>query len=251
MVRERYELIDFVRGIALLNMFAYHVLYDLVYIFNQQIPWFRSMGAYYWQQAICVTFILIAGISCHYSKNLYIHGSKVLGAGFIISLVTFMVIPSQFVSFGILHFMGSSMIILAFIKKYLDMLPPRIAMITALVLYVFTKKIPLRYLGVGDIKIIELPNWLYESDYLYGFGFPNNTFSSSDYFPIFPWFLLLLVGYFLWSCIKDHKVIETYGHIEIIGVNAIGKRTLWIYLIHQPLIYCLLLVLKNIKSFIE
>ena len=59
--KKRYEKLDDIRGIALLNMIAYHAAWDLVYIYGTDWGWYRSEGAYVWQQGICWTFIFLSG----------------------------------------------------------------------------------------------------------------------------------------------------------------------------------------------
>lgn len=243
---KRYETIDFVRGFALINMFLYHGIYDLVYIFNVDIPWFTSKEAYYWQQMICMLFIILAGASASFSRNLLKHGFKVLVGGLIISVTTMVAMPSQFVSFGILHFMGISMILLSIFRKYIDKFSPILGFGIAMAFFIVTKRIPGRYLGIGDIPLLPLPNSLYQSDYLYAFGFPNSRFSSVDYFPLLPWLFLFLAGYTFWNLIKNSQFIEKYGHFQVVGINYIGKHTLLLYLLHQPFIYSLIFLILNI-----
>ncbi len=61
--KKRYGKLDGIRGIALLNMIAYHMTWDLVYIYQVDWGWYRSQGAYLWQQGICWTFIFLSGFS--------------------------------------------------------------------------------------------------------------------------------------------------------------------------------------------
>jgi len=59
MSRRRYAAIDAIRGIALINMIAYHAAWDLVYLFHIDWPWYHSAGAQIWQQIICSTFMFL------------------------------------------------------------------------------------------------------------------------------------------------------------------------------------------------
>ena len=40
--KKRYEKLDGVRGIALLHMIAYHMIWDLVYIYQLDWNWYQS-----------------------------------------------------------------------------------------------------------------------------------------------------------------------------------------------------------------
>lgn len=42
----RYFALDGIRGLALLNMIAYHAVWDLVYLFGFDLQWYQSEGAY-------------------------------------------------------------------------------------------------------------------------------------------------------------------------------------------------------------
>ena len=61
----RMWLPDALRGLALLNMLAYHAMYDWVYVFAHASSWYDiwSPGCHVWQQYICWSFILLSGFS--------------------------------------------------------------------------------------------------------------------------------------------------------------------------------------------
>jgi len=244
--KERYETIDFIRGIALINMIAFHGMFDLVYIFGIKIPWFSSEGAYFWQQMICTSFIFIAGVSAGFSRNILKNGCKVFGGGLVISLVTMVAMPSQFVSFGILHLLGMSMILFSFIRKYIDKVSPIVTFLLSIGLFLLTKKVPAGYLGIGDIKLFQLPSTLYENDFFFAIGFPSHSFESADYFPMIPWLFLFLAGYSCWNVVKKSKPIQKYGHFQVKGINSLGKHSFAIYLLHQPVLYGALFILDKL-----
>ena len=47
MEKPRVHFLDLFRGISLLNMLAYHLLFDLVFLFGLNIPWYLGKGAYW------------------------------------------------------------------------------------------------------------------------------------------------------------------------------------------------------------
>ena len=59
---------DALRGLALLNMLAYHAMYDWVYVFAHASSWYDiwSPGCHLWQQYICWSFILLSGSACRW-----------------------------------------------------------------------------------------------------------------------------------------------------------------------------------------
>ena len=63
---QRYELIDAFRGIALLNMVFYHFFYDIYVIYGKNPNWTASLSIIVWERFICISFIIIAGISASF-----------------------------------------------------------------------------------------------------------------------------------------------------------------------------------------
>ena len=63
--------------------------------------------------------------------------------------------------------------------------------------------------GFEGLRLWDLPAALYQWDALAVLGFHSPGFSSTDYFPLLPWFFLYLAGYFLWRVLTPHrKVLE-------------------------------------------
>ena len=62
--KTRLHLLDALRGFLLLNMIAYHGLWNLVYLFGVDLLWYRTTPGYLWQQFICWSFILLSGPRC-------------------------------------------------------------------------------------------------------------------------------------------------------------------------------------------
>ena len=59
-----------------------------------------------------------------------------------------------------------------------------------------------------------------------------------DYFPILPWIFLFIAGYFLNRILKARGWDEKFfarGNVPVL--NWLGRHTLPIYLIHQPVLY--------------
>ena len=48
----RYTVLDILRGLAIISMTVYHALWDIVYMFGADIPWFRTDAGFIFQQSI-------------------------------------------------------------------------------------------------------------------------------------------------------------------------------------------------------
>lgn len=79
--KERLALLDLIRGIVLIEMILYHLLWDLVYLFDIHIGWYKSYRAYIWQQSICWMFILLSGFCWQLGKRHVKRGAWIFGCG--------------------------------------------------------------------------------------------------------------------------------------------------------------------------
>ena len=110
---DRVCLLDEFRGLAVLLMIFYHGAYDAVYIFRfTGSGWFTSAPMDFLQRYIAVSFILIAGIMGRYSRSNFRRGVKTFLCGLLVTAVTLLVMPSERILFGILHFLGAAMMLL-------------------------------------------------------------------------------------------------------------------------------------------
>lgn len=240
MKNPRYYFIDSIRGIALINMILFHLFYDIFIIYQFDTKWYDKSSVYIWQQIICWSFIFIAGVSWHFSKNNLKRGIFVSVLGGIVTLVTFVFLPSEVVWFGILTFIGCAILLMIPLHKIMKKINPYIGILVNLFCFIFSQNIQSHYLGFGQIQIIKLPQWLYEIKVFTIFGMPFSEFQSSDYFPIIPWIFLFCIGYFSWIIFDNHPKIKEIFKIKIPIVYWLGKESVWIYLLHQPI--CIVLV---------
>ncbi len=239
-MKKRYALLDVIRAIALLNMVLYHTIWDMVYIFGYDIKWFSGEAAYIWQQCICQTFIVLSGFCISLSKNKLRNGIKVFLCGAIISLCTIVFSYESRVVFGVLTFIGTCMIFHSFLEKVWQKCSAELGAIISLTLFVITKEITHGYLSFFGYKLIKLPNILYQN-YLTAFlGFPQTLFYSTDYFSIIPWGFLFLSGYFFYRLIEKNDLLSKIPEVKIPAIEWIGRNTLVIYMLHQPIIYTML-----------
>ncbi len=243
--KPRLYLLDTVRGITLLSMILYHTLWDLVYIYRVNLPWYRGTVGYVWQQSICWTFILLSGFCVGLGRNTFKRGIIVFLGGVLVSLVTYLFMRENVVAFGILTFMGIAMIFVALTEKILIKINTVIGMAVSAVVFFIMRNINDGWLGFENLKILKLPDFLYKNYITAFLGFPHREFYSSDYFPFLPWIFLFLTGYFLYKILEKHKE-RLFSKGKVFLLSFIGRHTLIIYLLHQPLIYGILYLIYNI-----
>ena len=187
-------------------------------------------------------FIIISGVSFNFSNHTVRNGIIVSLCGFVVTAVTAIAIPSQVVWFGILNLLGISMLICSALKDLFNAIPTVVGAILSFMLYAVTYGVPTGYIGFLGIPIIELPSFLYEYKYLSFLGFRSYDFVSSDYFSIIPWLFMFVFGIFLWRIIKKIKW-EKYFYFKIPILNVIGRYSLIIYLLHQPVIMLIMTII--------
>ena len=231
----RYQLIDAFRGFALVNMVIYHFCYDIFAAYGLDPEWFTYPWVIVWERFICVSFILSAGRSLHFSYQPIRRGLIINLCGLLITLVTALVMPEQAVWFGVLNLIGCAMLIAALLRKLLDKINPFFGAALSLMLFAVFYGVPERYIGFFNIKLLRVPDFFYQFKYAAFLGFPDEGFRSSDYFPIITWIFIFLLGYFLWGIVKRYKKEELFRR-GFAPLNFLGRHALIIYLIPQPLL---------------
>lgn len=244
--RKRYYLLDEIRGITLLSMIAFHGVWDLVYIFGKEWKWFFSDASYWWQQSICWTFIFLSGFCFSLGRAKLKRGLLVFGAGAIVSMVTMLFMPAQCVRYGVLTLLGSCMLLLYFLEKILEKLPALVGMTISMFLFFLTRNVNEGYFGFEDFRLLKLPISLYEkNEFMTYLGFPYRGFYSTDYFSLIPWLFLFVSGYYFFKVCKQKEWLGIFAKSSPLSMvlQPIGKYSLWIYLLHQPVIYGVLWIL--------
>lgn len=234
--RLRYALLDDLRGLAVLNMAVYHGIYDWVHVFGRALPWFSSAGAYLWQQAICWTFILVAGAVFPMGRRPARRGALVLGCGLVLTAVTVLVMPSERILFGVLHFLGAAMVLSALLRRWLLKIPSAAGAAGSFGLFLLTKSLPAGGLGVGDALLWPLPAALYSQGWTFPLGLTGPGFYSADYFPLLPWLFLFWTGMYLWRWLTARWGGRLAAVGPAPGLAWLGRHSLPVYLLHQPVL---------------
>lgn len=244
--RKRIYILDEIRGICIILMIIYHSLYNLTHIFNFNIPFFYSNTMEIIRLSFVFTFIVIAGIMCNYSRNNLKRGLICFGSGMIITIFTKIFIPEQYISFGILHFMGISMIIYFILEKVLNKIFYLYGIFFSILFFILSYKVNNRIIGIPSVFTVSIPNPLYNTEFLFPLGFASQNFFSADYYPVFPWFFLFLSGVYLGKLMKSRNIPDFFYKIHSKILKYIGNHSLLIYLLHQPLIYGLMSIFFNL-----
>ena len=239
----RLHLLDALRGFTLLNMIAFHGLWNLVYLFGIPADWYTGTAGYLWQQWICWTFILLSGFCWNFSRNHGKRGAMVFGGGLVVTAVTCIAMPESRIVFGVLTCIGSCMLLLIPAEKLLRKVPAGAGLAVSFGLFLLLRNVSDGNLGFEDFVLCSLPQTLYRNLLTAYLGFPHRGFFSTDYFPLIPWFFLFVTGYFLFRLL-DAKGLngKLFGKGNVPVLNWLGRHSLIVYLLHQPILYGLCLL---------
>lgn len=234
----RHWEIDALRGLAVVMMVVYHLMYDLNY-FKVSDAIFTNRFWFYFQRTTASLFIILMGISLtlNYSRSLQQgrevryrtflqRGGRLFAWGLVISAVTRLALgPGLAIRFGILHFMGVSIMIAYPFLRY---------------------RWPNLVLGVVLIGLGKyLQSQTFDLPWLVWLGFEPANHVYLDYFPLIKWFGVVLLGIFVGNLLypENHPIIHLPDLSQLWPVplfRQLGHRSLAIYLIHQPLLFAIL-----------
>lgn len=239
----RIPWIDELRGLSVLAMIIHHIAFNLVYFLRLPLPWlsrFLNGDVFLAVQTVFIAIFLgLSGICSHFSRHPFRRAAKVLLGALIITGVTAVLYPDETIHFGILHLLGTCMLLAAVFRKIPMKTFPLWGMAISLLLFFITFHLPNGYLGFGTLSI-PLPKTLYRGGILTPLGFLSPYYASLDYVPLLPYVFLFLAGFFL-----GFKRLPT-GKSHAPFLAFCGKNSFWIYLLHQPVIFGITLLLEKI-----
>ncbi len=247
----RVILLDEIRGFAILCMVVYHTMYQLKYSFNVDVPIFFESWFDVIRDIFAGAFIFISGAMCRFSRNNLKRGVQCFFLGMLITFVT-PLFSSSYITFGILHFMGISMMIYGIFEGAFEKVPGFVGIILCAVLVLFTWNVSAihavwvnneiivdsyGFVGVKGLFEWHIPEKAYQVGVLFPFGmFDPGTFRSDDYFPLLPWFFVFLGGSYFGEWAKNGSLPRFFYNSHVKWLAAVGRYTIWVYLLHIPLI---------------
>ncbi len=232
----RVGLLDELRGFAIICMVVYHAMYDLKYIFGVDVPIFFEGWFDVIRDIFAGLFIFISGTVCRYSSNNLKRGVQCFFIGMVMTFVT-PFFTGGTIMFGILHFLGISMMIFGLIDGVIDVLPAAVGFVVCALLYILTMNVGDGYIGFLGMFKIALPAEAYSVGVLFPLGLHNAGFASMDYFPLLPWLFVFLAGSYFGVWAKNGSLPKFVYPTHCKWLATVGRYTIWIYVLHQPVVY--------------
>ena len=236
-MKKRIWELDVLRGVCILGMVVVHLIYDLQTFFS--LPFLADSRLFdLIKQWGGVLFLLISGICVTLGSHPVRRGLIVFACGLICSAVTAgmyflnMADKSIIIYFGVLHCLGVCML-----------------------LWPLFKRLPVWALGLLGLGLTVLGLWIsgnvvVDFPWLIPLGLVPEDFASSDYFPLLSNLGFFLVGAFLGKTLYRKK--ETLlprvnpANPVLVFFTLLGKWSLPVYLLHQPIITGLLYLILEI-----
>lgn len=223
-------MLDALRVFAIVMMIAYHFIYDLKYF--GYVDWNTPLGAGFrqWRTTIVFCFIFAMGLSMGYAHGLgrqvkpyKIRLLQILICAIVITTMSLVMFAKSWIYFGILHFMViASLLTFALIGR------PRLAFA----------------LGIVTMSAFWF-GWV-------PYGWPFTLISglppyTEDFVSPFPWLGVALIGgsFGEWL-VKNRSLASRLAAWKFGGnagrlVNLAGSRSLPIYMIHQPILFAVII----------
>lgn len=232
MKKNRIWELDALRGLCILGMIVVHFVYDVRAFTPTALsiaPWFFTV-----QEYGHLFFVLISGICVTLGSRCVKRGLIVYACAMIITIVTVVMdyalhMGSVRIWFGILHLLGVCML-----------------------LYPLFRRLPHWALGLVGLSFVALGYWFttftVDVDYLFPLGLRSGrVFTGSDYFPIFPGFGSFLIGAALGKSLYRRKQ-SLFPRVKsdffiVRWLSFIGRNSLPIYMLHQPILYAIVMLL--------
>lgn len=233
-MKKRIWELDALRGLCLMGMVAVHLIFDLEYLYGL-LTWEHPVFYDLLQNWGGVLFLLISGICVTLGSHHLRRGLLVLGAGLALTAVTwalsFVGFSGVQIWFGVLHCLGICMLLWALLRRLNNWL------LAALAAVLIAAGLWLKTLPPADFVWLVPLGLVYEG------------FFSADYFPLLPNLGFFLAGALLGRTLYRGgtsllpRVNENFFLLWFL--RLCGRNSLWIYLLHQPVLagFCWLLTL--------
>ncbi len=240
----RFGLLDQARGLALVAMIIYHGLWDGfqfgLLVWTPERDAAMRLAA----QIIAGSFLTISGLSLALaattrseplllSRSFWKRTIIVAGAAVLVSATSFIVLPQAPIYFGILHHIALASVVIALVAHHHPFLAATIAAVVLIIN------------GYVAESALNHPAtiWL---------GLGTQTPVTADWVPAFPWLAAGLLGFaigkqILLPWLRSRPPSTQPKARPRDPLTWMGRHSLIIYLIHQPILIGLIYAYQSIR----
>ena len=235
----RLAAIDILRGLAILGMIVYHASWDLRenglisadVVGNPVWRWFSHLVAGSFLALVGVNLVLSTRSGVHWDRYLR-RLALIIASAALVSGVTYFWIPDAPVFFGILHLIAlASVLALPFLSA------------------------PAWLTAIAAAACLAAPSFLsgefFDGRPWWWLGLSAEPPTTVDYVPVLPWFGVVLAGMVAGKLLIRGNGLAALGKFNPRGLGArilafLGRWSLPIYLLHQPVLFGLLAALTSL-----
>lgn len=242
-MKKRIWELDVLRGLCILGVVAVHLVYDLVDLYRI-IEWDYPQWFAFIKDWGGVIFLLLSGVCVTLGSHSVRRGLIVFGCGMVITAVTYGMThmgfhKSMIIYFGVLHCLGVCMLLWSTYKN----MPWWGLLLHGIVLAA---------LGLYIMDLMSARELSTTTQWLMPLGIYGKGFASSDYFPLLPHLGFFLMGAALGKTLYKNKTSllpkVNEKNVIIWFFRFCGKHSLWIYLLHQPLLNGICYLITMLKT---
>lgn len=235
MASNRLEVLDALRGLAMLWMTLYHFCFDLNY-FGLWRQDFYADPFWTWQRTLIVSlFLFCAGFAQAWghahgqsAQRFWRRWAQVAACAALVSLGSWLMFSQSWIYFGILHGIAIMLILLRWSLSWGHWL--WLASVAALLSKPVFEALADQVLSVGVVGWMNSPalNWL---------GLITQKPITEDYAPVLPWLAVMWWGAASaqWL-IRSNRLAWLAAMRPWPWLSALGRWSLSYYMLHQPVL---------------
>ena len=238
---QRFDAIDALRGVALLGMFAFHLIWDLGYfrLVSSELPYEPAIMGFGHGVAASFLFLAGAGLALAARDGWNSHAfwrrlSIISAAAAGVSSATYLLFPDQFIFFGILHCIAlSSLLALPLLRA-----PLWLAALAA---------------GAAFVAPLLIESPLFDAPAFWWLGLGTREPVSNDWRPLLPYFGVVLMGMIATRLLLARGLPAwlTQWRAQAPASRALvwgGRHSLLVYLVHQPVFLAVLFMVARVVA---
>ena len=254
---KRIHEIDLIRGFLIILVILDHLFW---FIKSNTLTWFGDTNPvyqftnFYWtsnarqviRQIALFLFVFISGISCSFSKNNWKRAAKMIVVWGVLSIVTKIIDTTVgggkggwIIDFNVIGVLAWSILIYCFFQNS-SWKGLMAVMLSCILLTMAITLVP------QEVRNNTYNPALWAPDGLIRPAIENPKFVTGDWMPLFPYITFFFMGAITARFIYKDKKSLFKRHEWERSICFVGRNTIWVYLLHQPVMISIFAILSAI-----